>query len=142
MELISDGNLTLMWAVDGFDVHRGNKFSTYATLALMKGFARSVPAMMAGSKAASADEGLLEGVADHREHGEKDRVADRELVKVLLSTLNAKERGVIAARFGLEASSSSGGSDEGARGAGLSRYRMGQIEKAAIAKLKRAAVGN
>ena len=45
MELISDGNLTLMCAVEGFDTHRGNRFSTYATLALMKGFARSVPLM-------------------------------------------------------------------------------------------------
>ena len=141
MELISDGNLTLMRAVDGFDVHRGNKFSTYATLALMKGYARSVPAMMAGARAASAEDGILEGVADHREHGERDRVADRELVKVLLSTLNARERGVIAARFGLDATAAGGG-EESARGAGLSRYRMGQIEKAAIAKLRKAAVGN
>ena len=140
MELISDGNLTLMRAVDGFDVHRGNKFSTYATLALMKGFARSVPAMQAGSRAASADDGILEAVADHRGNGDGDRVADREMVRVLLSTLSARERGVIAARFGLEAPA--GGNEEGARGAGMSRYRMGQIEKAAIAKLRRAAVGN
>src|SRR5205807_7053638 len=54
MELISDGNMTLMRAVEGFDVHRGNRFSTYATLALMKGFARSVPALLAGSRPAVA----------------------------------------------------------------------------------------
>src|SRR5205085_266481 len=45
MELVSDGTMTLMRAVDSFDVHRGNKFSTYATFALMKGYARSVPQM-------------------------------------------------------------------------------------------------
>lgn len=136
MELISDGNLTLMRAVDGFDVHRGNKFSTYATLALMKGFARSVPAMQVGSRAKSADQGVLESVPDHRGHGDRDRVADRELVKVLMSTLSAKERGVIAARFGLEAFSGAG---EEKAGVGISRHRVGQIEKMAIAKLKRAA---
>ena len=46
MELISDGNLTLIRAVDSFDIHKGNRFSTYATFALMKGFARSVPEML------------------------------------------------------------------------------------------------
>src|SRR5206468_11114453 len=50
MELISEGNLTLMRAVEGFDIHKGNRFSTYATLALMKGFARSVPLMLAAHK--------------------------------------------------------------------------------------------
>ena len=50
MELISDGNITLMRAVEGFDVHRGHRFSTYATLALMKGFARSVPQMLSATR--------------------------------------------------------------------------------------------
>src|SRR5690606_4720822 len=39
MDLVSEGNLTLMRAVESFDVGKGNRFSTYATLALMKGFA-------------------------------------------------------------------------------------------------------
>ena len=30
MELVSEGNLTLMRAVEGFDLHRGHRFSTYA----------------------------------------------------------------------------------------------------------------
>src|SRR5262249_40686880 len=42
-ELISDGNLSLMRAVEKFDYGRGNKFSTYASWAIMKNFARSIP---------------------------------------------------------------------------------------------------
>ncbi len=143
MELISDGNLTLMRAVDGFDVHRGNKFSTYATLALIKGFARSVPQMLAGVKATSMDDRMMEGLADKGGrwgggHRERDQMADREQVRMLLAQLSAKERGVLAARFGLDSSHGAGGAGE----TGVSRHRMGQIEKLAIAKLRRAAAGN
>ena len=42
-ELVSDGNISLLRAVDKFDFSRGNKFSTYATWAIMKNFARTSP---------------------------------------------------------------------------------------------------
>ena len=45
-ELVSDGNLSLIRAVEKFDVSRGNRFSTYATWAIMKNFARSIPAVL------------------------------------------------------------------------------------------------
>jgi DNA-directed RNA polymerase sigma subunit (sigma70/sigma32) len=72
MELISDGNLTLMRAVEGFDIHKGHRFSTYATLALMKGFARSVPTMQAAAHSiasttlANSDRARSTFVAQHR----------------------------------------------------------------------------
>src|SRR5205814_832841 len=68
MELISDGNITLMRAVESFDTHKGNRFSTYATLALMKGFARSVPMMLAGRARGMAgeDDSTLAEIPDHR----------------------------------------------------------------------------
>src|SRR5215470_678501 len=42
-ELLSDGNVSLIRAVEKFDYSRGNKFSTYASWAIMKNFARSIP---------------------------------------------------------------------------------------------------
>ena len=42
-ELVSDGNMSLMRAVEKFDFARGNKFSTYASWAIMKNFARTIP---------------------------------------------------------------------------------------------------
>ena len=42
-ELISNGNVSLMRAIEKFDCARGFKFSTYASWAIMKNFARSVP---------------------------------------------------------------------------------------------------
>src|SRR5581483_6443053 len=42
-ELLSDGNVSLIRAVEKFDYSRGNKFSTYASWAIMKNVARSIP---------------------------------------------------------------------------------------------------
>src|SRR5262249_33154192 len=42
-ELVSDGNMSLLRAVEKFDYARGNKFSTYASWAITKNFARSIP---------------------------------------------------------------------------------------------------
>src|SRR5262249_38296200 len=42
-ELMSDGNMTLIRAVEKFDFSRNFKFSTYASWAIMKNFARSIP---------------------------------------------------------------------------------------------------
>lgn len=135
MELISDGNLTLMRAVEGFDVHRGNKFSTYATLALMKGFARSVPQMLRGNRAVSMDERVLESLPDRHDRGARDPLADREQVRVLLSQLSERERGVLRAHYGLDQSTTP-------QKLGLTRMRMRQIEKTALAKLRRSAFSN
>ena len=38
-EVVSDGNMSLLRAVDKFDYARGNKFSTYASWAIMKNYA-------------------------------------------------------------------------------------------------------
>src|SRR5690606_12623567 len=41
--LVSDGNMSLIRAIEKFDFSRGNKFSTYASWAIMKNFARTIP---------------------------------------------------------------------------------------------------
>ncbi len=43
-EMVSDGNMSLIRAIEKFDYSKGNKFSTYASWAIMKNFARSIPA--------------------------------------------------------------------------------------------------
>ena len=42
-ELISDGNISLIRAVEKFDFARGFKFSTYATWAIIRTFAQTIP---------------------------------------------------------------------------------------------------
>jgi RNA polymerase sigma factor (sigma-70 family) len=139
MELISDGNITLMRAVESFDVHKGNRFSTYATFALMKGFARSVPEMLAGQRRASgsADQQRLAELPDSRHVGKEDRLTTREEVDHLLSRLDERERRVVLAHFGLghEIDGPATYEQVGER-LGLSKQRVRQIEQAALAKLR------
>ena len=137
MELVSDGNITLMRAVEGFDIHRGHRFSTYATLALMKGFARSVPQMLAAGLTGRIDEHRLESVADRTGSSSADRWIDREHVHSLLSRLDDCERRVLCAHYGLGRDPASSYEELGER-LGLSKHRVRQIEKSAIAKLRQA----
>ena len=137
MELISDGNITLMRAVEGFDIHRGNRFSTYATLALMKGFARSVPQMLSAKRSSSAADYVLDSVPDRRNMFATDHMVDREHVGVLLSRLDDKERSILSAHYGLGTAAIT--YEQLGEQLGLSKHRVRQIEKSAIAKLRLAA---
>jgi RNA polymerase sigma factor (sigma-70 family) len=146
MDMVSDGNLTLMQAVESFDVHKGHRFSTYATLALMKGFARSVGWMALGQSAAclaagrrlTSDVRILAECADARPQEVEDRWLAREEVGQLLGQLDPRERSIVQAHFGLDGQPSATYAQVGMR-LGISKQRVRQIELEAIAKLRQAA---
>ncbi|HEY1921657.1 MAG TPA: sigma-70 family RNA polymerase sigma factor, partial [Tepidisphaeraceae bacterium] len=136
MELISDGNLTLIRTVDSFDTHKGNRFSTYATFALMKGFARSVPEMIARSRETSSGDAMLAVVPDRRESRINTQIVSRDEVRQLLSRLEPRERDIIAAHYGLTNEGQPATYEQVGSRLGLSKQRVRQIEQAALAKLR------
>jgi RNA polymerase sigma factor (sigma-70 family) len=139
MELISDGNLILMRAVDSFDVHKGYRFSTYATLALMKGYARSVPLMKATAAGTMGlEDDLLLQVPDAP--SEIDRsLAARDELQTLLGRLSSREREVILSHYGVSMEGQTRqpvSYDELGERLGLSKQRIRQIEQSAMEKLR------
>ena len=141
-ELVSDGNMSLIRAVEKFDFARGNKFSTYASWAIMKNFARTIPEEnYRRDRFVTGHEEMFEAAADNRadEH-EAENLQKRmqEAVKGMLGSLDDRERRIIVSRFGL------GGANEQTleqlgRELGITKERVRQIESRAQEKLRRIA---
>jgi RNA polymerase primary sigma factor len=105
-ELMSDGTISLMRAVEKFDYGRGNKFSTYATWAIMKNFARSIPdEQHYRERYITGHEEVFESRADVRTD-EQEIVAQadmaRDRVNNLLEGLDPRTREVLRMRNGLD----------------------------------------
>ncbi|MBU0766428.1 sigma-70 family RNA polymerase sigma factor [Patescibacteria group bacterium] len=145
LELISDGNFSLFRAVCKFDYGRGNKFSIYASWAIMKNFSRSIPAGHRQMARFTTGCEHLEDIEDKRASDltelEDDREQqDREVtVDELLGTLDDREREIIVRLFGLH--QEKGGQTLKEIGAilGVTKERTRQIKCIAISKLKREA---
>ncbi|MBY0514310.1 MAG: sigma-70 family RNA polymerase sigma factor [Gemmataceae bacterium] len=107
-DLVSDGNLSLMRAVEKFDYGRGFKFSTYATWAIMKNFARSIPDEKTHkTRYMTGHDEMFDAKADVRtDEGEVLAAADAAKARVnrLLDHLDPRTREVIRKRMGLDGS--------------------------------------
>jgi RNA polymerase primary sigma factor len=107
-ELKSDANVSVMRAVEKFDYGRGNKFSTYATWAIMKNFARSIPdEHTRRSRYVTGTDEVFDARADVRtDEAEVLAAADaaKDRVSQLLQVLDPRTRDVIKMRTGLDGS--------------------------------------
>ena len=138
-EVISDGNISLMRAVDRFDYALGNRFSTYATWAITKNFARTIPQQhYYGARYMTGNDELLSqapdtSVADPHE-GEQQRV--RELISAGLSELTEREREIVSSHYGLGARGTGVTLEQLGRRFGVTKERIRQIEQKALARLR------
>jgi RNA polymerase sigma factor (sigma-70 family) len=142
-ELISDGNLSLMRAVEKFDYGRGFKFSTYASWAIIKNFARSIPdEKTRRERFLTGHEEVFEVKPDMR-GDEHEALATQERathsVNRLLEFLEPREREIIRMRAGLDDHSKGMTLEEIGQQFGITKERVRQLNARAMKKLREVA---
>jgi len=142
-ELVSDGNMSLIRAAEKFDYARGNKFSTYASWAIMKNFARTIPdeikhrdryrtsnfEMFSSTQDQRTDQYELESAQSQRQ----------SQIGKILEKLDDREQKIIISRFGLNHTNEPLTLKEVGVEMGVTKERVRQIEARALSKLRQAA---
>ena len=141
-ELVSDGNVSLMRAVERFDYSLGNRFSTYATWAIINNFARTIPEGLRHRERFRTDCSELFTAtprvsANHHDVG--GRPTRRELaLDGILRRLNDREREIIVCRFGLRRGHEPQTLQQVGHVMGVTKERIRQIEARALGNSARA----
>ena len=138
-ETVSDGNLALMRAVEKFDYARGFKFSTYASWAIMRNYARIIPEQnYAPVRLVTGVDEMLAAAPSPAEASDRDSVieAARHLLRKGLGALNDRERDVVVRHYGLDDGGQTMTLDQIGKLFGVTKERVRQIEHQAIGKLR------
>lgn len=139
-ELVSDGNMSLLRAIEKFDFSRGFRFSTYATWALRKNFQRALGrARRERGRFLFSDDDInnvpaaaveVDSPAERRLHILRTLAAD------VIEKLDPRERSIVAARFGLGSSGETQTLSQLGLAMGISKERVRQLESRALEKLR------
>jgi RNA polymerase sigma factor (sigma-70 family) len=142
-ELVSEGNMALLRAVDAFDFSRGFKFSTYACFAILKAFSRL--ATQAGTYherfPTIAEPEMDRSDELGRRHADQRESAVEDLRRVLTfnrAGLTNVERTVVGTRFAVVGHDRVHTLREVSGLLRLSAERVRQVQNGALVKLRRA----
>jgi RNA polymerase primary sigma factor len=142
LDLVSEGNISLMSVVEKFDYSRGFRFSTFASWAIAKDYARKIPDQI--GRLDKATKASLANI--HREMRTEDTAdfaaierAHQSLAQVIKDNLTKREQYVIMNRFGLVGSPIKKETKtlvQIGRELDLTKERIRQIELLALQKLR------
>lgn len=142
-ELVSDGNMSLIRAVEKFDFARGNKFSTYASWAIMKNYARTIPDELRHRDRFRTSNSEMFGAAEDlrsdQYQQESSQLQRESQVVRILDRLDEREQQIIISRFGLARGEEPQTLKEVGAAMGVTKERVRQIEARALNKLRKAA---
>jgi RNA polymerase sigma factor (sigma-70 family) len=138
-ELLSDGNMSMLRAVEKFDFSRGNKFSTYATWAIMKNYARSIPDERRRRERFQTGKEELFDIAPDTRSDEQELLSSAEQkaheVNRLLEYLDPRERQILRMRAGLDNAEGMTLEEIGQQ-LGITKERVRQLNVRIINKLR------
>jgi RNA polymerase primary sigma factor len=142
-DLVSDGNESLMRAVEKFDYTRGFKFSTYAVWALKRNCVRSyAKEMKYRDRFRAGPEDLFDEAPEERTNLREQLGAQQRReaeVGRILHELPDRERQIILSRFGLTPGQEPKTLQEVAHEIGVSKERIRQLERRALGMLRKVA---
>ncbi len=138
-ELVSEGNVALMRAVEKFNFALGNRFSTYATYAVQRHFFRvSQKSRQLRSRFVPTEESLkdrAEELSPH-EYCSSEQIAElKQLFQKFLSDLEPREKQIVVARFGFDGKPPRTFRELGSE-MGVCKERIRQIQTRAMDKLR------
>ncbi|MCK6455443.1 MAG: sigma-70 family RNA polymerase sigma factor [Phycisphaerae bacterium] len=140
-DLIGEGNISLLHAIDRFDYSRGFRFSTYATWVITRRLARVVPDSIQWQRRHRTGAAATMEPVDAPASDEPRREPNADMARLLrqaVSELDPRERTVLERYFGLAAASNSPVTlDEVGVELGISKERTRQIKERALRKLRR-----
>jgi len=139
-DLVSDGTVPLIRAVEIFDFTRGFRFSTYATWAVRNSFVRVVPRnRRRTTRFQTGTQDLFEGRAETKtscsEHESRHKRIRAEVSRIL-KHLDRRERRIVMSRFGLDGSGNQKKFREISCQWNISTERVRQIVMRALGKLR------
>jgi RNA polymerase primary sigma factor len=140
-ELVSDGNVAPIWAADRFDFARGNKFSSYASWAIINGLRRRYRRKSVRVRFVLGNGAMLQSAADTRaEQYDREKAQEQYQLEVerLLGRLDDRERTIIAGHYGIGGAGEKTQKQIG-KELGICKERVRQIESRAQDKLRKPA---
>lgn len=139
-EMVSDGNMSLIRAIEKFDYSKGFKLSTYATWAIRRNFARSIPAEHSHQDRfrTGSDEMFQHSADEGSNEFQQERVHNQQhdaLMKIL-KKLQDRERDILVCRYGLAQGSEPLTLEQVGERFGVTKERIRQLETRALTKLR------
>jgi RNA polymerase primary sigma factor/RNA polymerase sigma factor len=138
-ELISEGHVALLNAVDKFDHSRGNKFSTYATTAIHHQMVACLHRVRRDGERMSYQQGeMLDAeTGDDRSVESQAYVAEvGKLLGSMIGRLDERERYIVQSRFGISAGKELKTIKSIAEDFGVTKQRVQQLQVRALNKLR------